>query len=245
MMALAVALATLACRGGAEPAATPTATTPVEADATPPPPTPAATPACGSAAILPGAGEPGSVNVDGDGIPDRIATYTNTSGSYLQVVLDGRTAVSVRLSQTDATADAVRVGAIGGYDVDGDGRDEIFAVTGHGAYTTWIDVFEFDPVACALVRLTAPGREPTQFLVGASVGNGAGLECAGGKLISTRYSAVSLEKEPVRYRGQRTSYTIVGTHLQVVSEIDVGFGTDDPSAPLVATFECGDLRLKR
>jgi hypothetical protein len=156
-------------------------------------------------------------------------------------VLDERAAVSVQLSQ----ADVVRVAAIGGYDVDGDGRDEIFAVTGNGAYTTWIDVFEFDAVDCTLVRLAASGSVAPQFVAGASVGNGAGLECAGGKLVSTHYSAISLEKAPVRYRGRRTSYTIVGTHLEVASETDIEFGVDDPSARLMASFKCGDLPLVR
>ena len=181
------------------------------------------------------------MNADGDGIADRVATYTNTSGSYLQLVLDDRAAVSVQLSE----ADVIRVSAIGGYDVDGDGRDEIFAVTGNGAYTIWIDVFEFDASACALVRLAAPGSVRPQFAAGASVGNGAGLECADGKLISTHYSATTLEKAPGRYRGRRTSYAIVGTHLEVASETDIEFGLDDPSARLMASFKCGDLPLIR
>jgi hypothetical protein len=198
-------------------------------------PTPATTPVCASNQILTGLGDVGPVNANGNGIADRINTYATTAGSYLQLVLDERAGVSVQLSRSDV----VRVAAIGGYDVDGDGRDEIFAATGNGAYTTWIDVFELDPVACTLVRLAAPGSAPSQFASGASVGNGAGLECANGKLISTQYSA--MEKEPVRYRGRRISYTIVGTHLEAADEADVEFGVDDPNARLMASFQCGDL----
>jgi hypothetical protein len=241
VLVIAIGLALLACSSGAKPSAQPDSTAAATPSPAPAPPTPAATPVCGSTAILPGAGEAGSVNADGDGVADRVATYTNTSGSYLQLVLDDRAAVSVQLSE----ADVIRVSAIGGYDVDGDGRDEIFAVTGNGAYTIWIDVFEFDPVACALVRLAAPGSVRPQFTAGASVGNGAGLECADGKLVSTHYSATTLEKAPGRYRGRRTSYAIVGTHLEVASEIDIEFGLDDPSARLMASFKCGDLPLIR
>lgn len=133
----------------------------------------------------------------------------------------------------------VPVTPIGGYDVDGDGRDELFVATGNGAYTTWVDVFEFDPSTCALVRLAAPNNTPPQFAVGASVGNGVGLTCANGALVFTQFSRTS--EEPLRYSGTRVAYVIRGSALEVVREANVDFDVD--GANRAAAFECGPLRL--
>jgi hypothetical protein len=129
--------------------------------------------------------------------------------------------------------------AIGGFDVDGDGRQELFAKTGSGAYTTWIDVFEYDENTCALVRLAVPGQPLPQFLAGASVRNGAGLGCADGLL--QRIDFTSGDAEPITYTGTKTSYRIAGDHLELVRQEPFRFGVDDEQ--LMASFDCGNLQL--
>jgi hypothetical protein len=205
-------------------------------------------PCATAAAPQPGNGDEVIVNADGDGVPDRLTMFADPSSSsdtdnvfYLELVIDGRAVVSVQASLSTN----VRVAPIGGYDVNGDGRDELFAATGSGAYTTWIDVFEFDPLTCTLVRLVSPDPHRTpfspQFTVGASVGNGSGLECADGALISTRFSRFA--DEPLVYHGQRSSYRIVGTQLDLAGQTSIEF--DAEGAQRLVTFTCGHLQLPR
>ena len=136
------------------------------------------------------------------------------------------------------------VAPIGGYDVDGDGRDELFAATGNGAYTTWIDVFEFNPATCTLARITNPDPHavPPLFAVGASVGNGHGLECVEGAFVSTSFTRIS--DQPLRYGGQRTTYRIVDTHIDQVAQANVEFDADE-AGRVGSTFHCGNLQLPR
>ena len=79
------------------------------------------------------------VNADGDGTPDRLLTRETASEpnrtAELELVLDSQRVVDVPLPLMN-----VDVAPIGGYDVDGDGRDELFVNTGQGAYTQYIDV---------------------------------------------------------------------------------------------------------
>lgn len=179
------------------------------------------------------------VNADGDGVPDRMSIYTieRRDERYgLQVVLDSRSVVRVPLPLGD-----VRVGLIGGYDVNGSGRDELFVNTGEGAYTEAVDLYVLDLASCALVRLSGPpGIElgtPTatvtapQFCVGASAENGCGLRCSGGLLISTVFMS--------RYTAYVTSYAIEGDRLRVVSSVTRDLG----SAEGFDGFDCGGLRL--
>lgn len=179
------------------------------------------------------------VNVDGNGDPDRMNIHALPAGagyaSYLQLVVDGRSAISVEIAPASPV-----VRPIGGYDVNGDGRDELFVITGNGAATTWIDVYEFDPTACSLVRLAAPGDDRPAFLVGASIGGGGGLVCSGGQFVSISFRRESAG-EPLRYSGKRTSYAIDGVQLRLVDE--TSFEPDSAGTNLVATFECGVLTL--
>jgi hypothetical protein len=152
----------------------------------------------------------------------------------IQLTLNSRAAISA-----PAPARNVQVSPIGGYDVDGDGRDEIFVATGNGAYTTWVDVFEFDPSTCTLARLAGPNSTPPQFAVGASVGNGTGLACEDGEIVSTQFGRTS--DHPLRYSGSRVAYKIIGTKLEAVDEHPVEL--DAAGAAAAATFNCGALRL--
>jgi hypothetical protein len=214
----------------------------------------AATNCTGSAPIQPQTPSDVIVNADGDGVADRFAvlsqagapdataqaslpspvpgTTRSASGTLeLQLVLDGRIAMNVEAAPTTNS----RVAPIGGYDVDGDGRDELFAVTGNGAYTTWIDVFEFDPATCTLARVTNPDPHavPPLFAVGASVRNGVGLDCVDHLLVATMFTS---SDEPLHYTGTRTSYRIVDNHVEQVAQTNV----DGAQA---ATFRCGYLTL--
>jgi hypothetical protein len=242
-----IAAASVACGGSGSsapstPAPSSTAETPVPVV---PSATPAIAPACaGSASVLPRSPTDPTVNADGDGTTDRLAVFAepgppdDTRTYQLQLVLDERVAFNIEAAPTTNQTAA----PIGGYDVDGDGRDELFAVTGNGAYTTWIDMFEFDPVACALVGTTRPGADatPPLFAVGASVGNGGGVECQDQTIIETTFSRLS--ETPLRYGGKATTYRLVDNHLEVVPQ-----GTGEWSAASVpanaSSFTCGSLRL--
>jgi hypothetical protein len=151
-----------------------------------------------------------------------------------------RTGTSVALPPA---GDVFPVGVIGGYDVNGDGREELFVNTGAGAYTLWVDVYEFEPSACELVRLAAPGdSRPPQFAVGASVSNGLGLACDDGKLISTEFVRAN-DSPPYTADVLRTSYAIDGTSLQKLVASTERLPLEQASA--LATFECGGLELAR
>jgi hypothetical protein len=221
----------------------------------------------GSVPIQPPAASDVAVNADADGIPDRLAVFaqpappgatvepaavpsvvatttpfaapTATGTFQLQLVLDGGIALNIEASPTTL----VQAAPIGGYDVDGDGRDELFAVTGNGAYTTWIDVFEFDPATCTLARITNPDPHavPPLFAVGASVRNGVGLECVDHLLVATSFT--SGPEEPIHYTGTRTSYRIVDTHIEQVAQTNVEFGVD-AATRVAPTLHCGNLQLR-
>jgi len=236
-----------ACAGASSPRPSETVAAPVTQvtrEATPSPAPATALPAaCAGRTLeaIPGH-VPGEVSLDadGDGVPDRAYTLPFPDHALeglpvsVHLILDDRGGVGVVLPVKNVT-----VAPIGGYDVNGDGRDELFVKTGEGAYTTWIDVFEFDPVACALVRLAAPGAVLPQFAVGSSAGGGAGLACRDHALVSTDTGRIS--EEPLRYRARITTYEIAGTALRITGTSDAD--VDDASAARAATFLCGDLRL--
>jgi hypothetical protein len=248
------------CRtGGAR--STPDATSTVEVSATSEPtstveptasaepnarPIVTATPECESSNAVPEASSGDVVvNADGDGVPDRMRIYPIASSpdeKYgLELVLDGRSVVRVPLPFQN-----VAVAPIGSYDVNGDGHDELFVNTGRGAYAYYVDLYELDFATCSLVRLAgppwhtasapAPPITPPQFCVGASVGNGCGLVCSGGLLISTVFSRTS--DDPLRYSANVTSYAIDGDHLRTVSMTVEDLGPGEGVA-----FDCGGLRL--
>jgi hypothetical protein len=254
----AAAIALTACGDASSPSPSRTApagtSTPATVAGSPPPATGTATSSTSPAAAvpaactrrtldaIPGPGVPGEValNADGDHVPDRAYTLPFPDHAReslpvsVHVVVGEQGGVGVVLPVMN-----VPLAAIGGYDVDGDGRDELFVKTGEGAYTSWIDVFEFDPVACALTRLAAPGATLPQFAVGASVGNGSGLACTGGKFVSSTMSRIS--DEPLRYHVRSRTYVIDGDALRPTntSERD----TDAEGAAAASVFDCGGLRL--
>ncbi len=197
-----------------------------------------ATAVCVASGDVPAAGAGDvAVNADGEGVRDRLRVYPDPAGAdrpyFIQLILDDRYMLTVRNAFTN-----VPVAAIGGIDVNGDGRDELFVETGNGAYTTWIDVFEFDARSCKLVRLASPGPEAAQgpqFVVGASTG-GWGLVCKDGTFVSTLSSRIS--DEPLRYLEHDFTYAIEGTALRLVS--DTERVVEEPVA--AAGFECDGLR---
>ncbi len=248
----ALAAATVACSGGASTAPTAMTTPPMATAASGlSSPTPAPIYCAPSGVIQPKSPADVIVNADGDGVPDRLTIFTQpgappsdggstpSGGSQqLQLVLDERGAFNIEAAPTTSQ----RVVPIGGYDVDDDGRDELFVATGSGAYTTWVDIFKLDPAACALARITNPDPHwmPPLFAVGASVGNGAGLQCRDETLVETTFSRIS--ETPLRYGGKTTTYGLVDNHLEAVPS-----GTGEWSADTVpssaSSFDCGSLRL--
>jgi hypothetical protein len=176
------------------------------------------------------------VNADGDGTADRLLTIPAAVADRppgLELVLDEHADVGAALPLNDIVA------AIGGFDINGDGRDELFVKTGQGAYATLIDVYEYDPAACTLTRLAVDDNGPPAFAVGASVGNGSGVTCDHGMLIATTLSRIS--DEPLRYEEIRKTLAIDGTALRVVrtdeSQVDAA------AAASAAAFDCGGLKL--
>jgi hypothetical protein len=210
--------------------------------------TAAAAASCGASAKPSDASGAGMlVNADGDGTPDRLLTRETASEpnrtAELELVLDSQRVVDVPLPLMN-----VDVAPIGGYDVDGDGRDELFVNTGQGAYTQYIDVYEFDPESCMLVRLagSAPATAgapaipvtPPQFLVGASAQNGAGLACAGGLLARIDTAPPRPDVAPPPFEERRTSFAIEGDVLRFVAQDNY----EENQVSREPAFDCGGLR---
>ncbi len=141
--------------------------------------------------ICPGAGEPlsasatslttASADFDGNGVDGTLQVYRVGSTWYVRVETDsGYGAVN-----TLPTSGAEAARAIGGRDINKDGLDEAFLVTGAGAYTELVSIYTlFEPLGlapdlrCDVEPVMFGGTTAdATFPVGASVGNQSGLIC--------------------------------------------------------------------
>lgn len=179
------------------------------------------------------------VNVDGDGVPDRVrVTRASAQSPSLDVELTLDSRITLVTSVISAAYDPVRL--VGGRDLNEDGRDEVLVGVGQGPYSSWIAIFAFDAAECSLRRVAMPDGTPAELWVGAHLGNGAGVECpaGGGLAVATFAHAAS---DPNRYVGMRTSYALRGSQLYAGDRVNIAL--DAQGSADAATLRCGDLRL--
>ncbi|MFZ6005408.1 MAG: hypothetical protein ACOYXM_15915 [Actinomycetota bacterium] len=180
-----------------------------------------------------------TAEVDGDGAPDTVRAYVLSDGDWhLQVTLAAGGGDDLAM----ATFGESTVAVLGGADVDGDGRDEIWARTGAGASATILGLATFR--GCALERVVFEGGDPAELPVGGSVGTASGAECdarvdptahittyvasnTGGDQYEVTATEHSLEGSVLVPRGSTTTNTSIGDDL---------FGR-------ATRFSCGDLTL--
>jgi len=175
-----------------------------------------------------------AIDVDGDGEPDELRTYRVGDGWRVRV---DRTAGG---SSSTAVPEAfMGARALGGHDLDGDGRDEVFvAVTGPAAGSL---VAVLHAPGCALVPVVdAATAAPFVFPVTASIGTFSGATCDGiGDLDLVTGLLVDAE-------GNLYEAAVVPYRLTAAGEMEAGPGdgavVDADEAVGLATLDCGDLR---
>lgn len=177
-------------------------------------------------------------DVDGDGQTDRLHSYRLDPEWHLQVELAAGGGADVVVETFGAGAVAV----LGGADVNGDGRQEVWARTGSGASAAIVGSFVF--ADCTLTRTTFEGGGVADFAVGGSVGSAAGAECRARVDPTAHLTSYSA------HTGDGRDYEVTATELALTGSVFAPRGTstatvsvDDPAFARATRFECGDLRL--
>jgi len=243
--ALAIALSAVAggCGGdddGQAPTTTAEATTTTAApEVTAGPTTTLATiPPCPAVSVPAEASEVTELDgdVDGDGEADLLRTFLVGDAWHLQVEVAAGGGAELDL----AAADAAGVGLVGGADVDGDGRDEVWARVGSGASATILGLARYD--TCALTRVTIAGS-PAELPVGGSVGSAAGVECGSPGIDADLTVFSALHRGDSQYDVTATEYDLQGTELLPGSSSTATVDAADDAFARSTSFTCHDLGL--
>ncbi len=135
------------------------------------------------------------------------------------------------------------VTVLGGYDLDGDGAEEIWARVGAGASATIVGLFRLD--GCDLERVTFESGEPVALPVGGSVGTSVGVGCdTEPDADVTTYLASLLPGAPEpTYELSAVDYRLDGGVLTQVAARLPGAPTPTPDPARYADLSCGDLTL--
>jgi hypothetical protein len=174
--------------------------------------------------------------VDGDGQPDVLRTFLVGDVWHLQVQVAAGGGAELDL----ATADAGGVGLVGGADVDGDGRDEIWARVGSGASATILGLARYD--ACALVRVAIAGA-PAELPVGGSVGSAAGIECRSPGVDADLSVFSAMHRDESQYDVTATEYDLQGAELVPGTSSTSTVDAADDAFIRYTSFACHDLGL--
>jgi hypothetical protein len=172
-------------------------------------------------------------DVDGDGASDQLRAFGVGGGDFvLQAELAAGGGGELAVPGDGVTA----VALIGGADLDGDGRDEVWAKVGAGASATIIGLFRLD--GCDLVPVTIGGA-PAELPVGGSVGTTAGVECTATGILAHTASNTGGDA----YEVTSTAFTLEDGALVdgtgSVSTTTAGA----PELEVASGFTCGDLVL--
>lgn len=170
---------------------------------------------------------------DGDGNEDGMLTYQAGVDDWrLRIVFaDGGGADSPIVEGEDFAPPR----PIGGFDIDGDGAEEVFVTVGSGASTILVGFF--DVAACVAARITESGV-PAAFPIGASIGNSSGIYCDGAGTVERNFAQYVADDE---YEGGFAPYMLDGSMLTAFPGDGAGFTADEAFA--LATLACGDLTL--
>lgn len=186
-----------------------------------------------------------TLDADGDGDEDIIETRESDGGrSLLMMRLGSGLDVEILIESSPHVSRP-----LGGYDIDGDGRDEVFVTVGHGAYAIQIGIFVFEPGECRLVRVETPLGPDGQMATlgfGASVGNGVGLACRseGGNHFIEAVRAHRLggeQPDDSWYEATTRTYELTGSELMVVAERNETIGLEAYGE--ATRLACGVLSL--
>ncbi len=174
-----------------------------------------------------------SGDFDGDGLADQLLTYQNGPDDWrMRVVFaDGGGADAAIVDAVDFTPPR----PIGGYDIDGDGPEEVFLTVGSGASTAQIGLF--DVASCVATRITAGGT-PATFGVGGSVGMVSGVSCPGDGSIHRNFASFVSDDT---YEGGFEPFALSGSVLTAGLGDGAGFTADEAFA--MAVLDCGTLAL--
>ncbi len=170
---------------------------------------------------------------DGDGNEDGMLTYQAGVDDWrLRIVFaDGGGADSPVVEGEDFAPPR----PIGGFDIDGDGAEEVFVTVGSGASTVLVGFY--DVAACVATRITE-GGVPAAFPVGASIGNSSGIYCDGAGSVERNFAQYVADDE---YEGGFAPYLLEGPVLTAFPGDGAGF--DAAGAFDLAILDCGDLVL--
>lgn len=245
-IALVAILATVACGDDAAGPATsstattePTTTTAEPATTTTAGPTTSTASPCPAVAVPPGASavteEIG--DVDGDGVDDVLRSLLLDERWILQVEVAAGGGAELELGPSDQGG----VGVVGGADVDGDGRAEIWVRVGSGASTVILGLVRFDE--CALERVVLEGGQPVELPAGGSVGATAGVECRADDVDADLTTFAAFHREDLRYEVTATQWSLEEAVLVERSSSTSELRSDDPDFIRATTFTCHDLTL--
>lgn len=175
----------------------------------------------------------GSGDYDGDGQPDAAITYQAAPDSWrLRITFADGGGADVAIADAEDFAPPRHVG---GFDIEGDGSDEVFVVVGAGASTVQLGLF--DVAGCVASRVTAGGT-PAVFALGASIGNVSGIVCPGDGTIA-RVFAQYVDED--LYEGGFAPYVLDGSVLTAFPGDGASFTADEAFA--LAVLDCGSLSL--
>jgi hypothetical protein len=175
----------------------------------------------------------GSGDYDGDGQPDPAITYQAGPDTWrLRVTFADGGGTDVAILDAEDFAPPRH---IGGFDIEGDGTDEIFVAVGVGASTVHVGLY--DVAGCVATRVTAEGA-PAVLPVGASIGNVSGIACPGDGTIQ-RVFAQYVDDDV--YEGGFAPYALDGAALIALPGDGAGFTAEEAFA--LAVLDCGDLVL--
>ena len=175
----------------------------------------------------------GSGDFDGDGNVDELMTYQMGPDQWrVRVVFaDGGGADAAIAEGLDFAPPR----PIGGYDIDGDGPQEVFLTVGSGAST--VQVGFFDVADCVATRVTSGGLAAV-FGVGGSVGMVSGIFCPGDGTIQRIFASYVADDE---YEGGFEPFALSGSVLSGGFGDGAGFTADEAFA--LAVLDCGSLAL--
>jgi hypothetical protein len=198
---------------------------------------PTSAPECAASIPEPASAESSATgDVDGDGQDDTLEVVHDAEGGWWLRVTLGSGDVTALALTTDNVGGAEMIGAA---DVDGDGKEELFAQTGAGASTATIGLFTLD--GCAIAPITFDGA-PTQFPVGASVGATSGLQCSNDpEAPASIFAYAGASSDGESYDVTWAELELEGTVLTQVNEGSGTAGYGDELYVAASTFHCDDV----
>lgn len=176
-------------------------------------------------------------DVDGDGADDQLRTFLLDETWVLQVEVAAGGGAELEMGQSGQGG----MGLVGGADVDGDDRAEVWVRVGSGASTVIIGLVRFDE--CALARVTFEGGQPVELPAGGSVGATAGVECRADDVDADLTTFAAFHREDLRYEVTATQWALEGTVLVERSASTSEMDAEDPDFIRATTFTCHDLTL--